>query len=272
MLSMYAKLFSRIAQSSLMEQTVPTRYCFMMLLAIADQNGDVIGTDIAIARSINLPADDFRSCIEALSQPDPDSNSQTFEGRRIIPSEHGRGYHIVNYLAYRAIKTNEEKREYMREYMRERRKSLKSNGVTDVNFCKNQLSDVTHTEGDGEGETEREEKPKKKRAAAAVLEIPEEWSPARKETIAEWIAYKIEKRSPYKPTGWKSFCREADKHTDAVFIPAIQQAMAKNWQGYRIEEPNLFSKPQAAPFSRNTGTTNETGWKNREFCEEDCPF
>ena len=144
MLSMYAKLFSRIAQSSLMEQTVPTRYCFMMLLAIADQNGDVIGTDIAIARSINLPADDFRSCIEALSQPDPDSNSQTFEGRRIIPSEHGRGYHIVNYLAYRAIKTNEEKREYMREYMRERRKSLKSNGVTDVNFCKNQLSDVTH--------------------------------------------------------------------------------------------------------------------------------
>ena len=28
----------------------------------------------------------------------------------------------------------------------------------------------------------------------------------------------------------------------------------------------------ATTFSRNTGTTNETGWKNREFCEEDCPF
>ena len=32
------------------------------------------------------------------------------------------------------------------------------------------------------------------------------------------------------------------------------------------------AKQPTLPFSRNTGTTNETGWKNREFCEEDCPF
>jgi len=92
---MYAKLFSRIAQSSLMEQNVETRYCFMMLLAIADIEGDVIGTDVAIARSINVPLAVFQSSINALMQPDPQSNSKVMDGRRIVNSENGRGLELV---------------------------------------------------------------------------------------------------------------------------------------------------------------------------------
>ena len=149
--SMYAKLFSRIAQSSLMEEDVEVRYCFMMLLAIADSTGDVIGTDIALARTVNLPLDTFRRCIAELMQPDPDSNSQVFEGRRIVSSENGRGYRVVNYITYRQIKTNDEKRAYMREYMQRRRKGLKANDVT---TCKTLLSDVTHSEAEGESEGE----------------------------------------------------------------------------------------------------------------------
>lgn len=149
--SMYAKLFSRIAQSSLMEEDVEVRYCFMMLLAIADSTGDVIGTDIALARTVNLPLDTFRRCIAELMEPDPDSNSQVFEGRRIVSSENGRGYRVVNYITYRQIKTNDEKRAYMREYMQRRRKGLKANDVTP---CKTLLSDVTHSESEGESEEE----------------------------------------------------------------------------------------------------------------------
>lgn len=146
---MYAKLFSRIAQSSLMEEDVEVRYCFMMLLAIADSTGDVIGTDIALARTVNLPLETFRRCIAELMQPDPDSNSQVFEGRRIVSSENGRGYRVVNYVTYRQIKTNDEKRAYMREYMQRRRKGLKD---SDVTLCKTVLSDVTHSEAEGESE------------------------------------------------------------------------------------------------------------------------
>ena len=158
MQSMYAKLFSRIAQSSLMEQDVATRYCFMMLLAISDPYGDVIGTDVAIARTVNLPLDTFKRCIADLMSPDPDSNSQAKDGRRIVESEAGRGYTIVNYLTYRAIKSEEEKKAYMREYMARRRKALKENDVTDVKICKNVLSDVTQSESelDTEKEVEKE--------------------------------------------------------------------------------------------------------------------
>ena len=169
---MYAKLFSRIAQSSLMEQNVETRYCFMMLLAIADIEGDIIGTDVAIARAINLPLERFKTSIEALMLPDADSNSQVLEGRRVVKSDNGRGYRIVNYKEYRAIKTTEEKRAYMRDYMRERRKSLSGKDVTAVKICKNVLSDVTHAEA--EAEAEAEVKAKRKPPAVAA-QSDDEW-------------------------------------------------------------------------------------------------
>jgi len=159
MLSMYAKLFSRIAQSSLMEQPVNVRYCFMMLLALCDVNGDVIGTDVAIARMVNLTTDDFKTCVAALMGPDPDSNSPIEDGRRVIMSPNGRGYHLVNYTAYRSIKTDEEKRAYMREYMRKRRNSQKINDVTDVNVCKTPLVKVTQAEGEVEAEVDSKESP-----------------------------------------------------------------------------------------------------------------
>ena len=157
MQSMYAKLFSRIAQSSLMEQDVATRYCFMMLLAISDPYGDVIGTDVAIARTVNLPLDTFKRCLADLMSPDPDSNSQAKDGRRIVESEAGRGYTIVNYLTYRAIKSEEEKKAYMREYMARRRKEQKGKDVTDVKICKNVLNDVTHAETEADTEAKAKE-------------------------------------------------------------------------------------------------------------------
>ena len=134
-----------------MEEDVEVRYCFMMLLAIADSTGDVIGTDIALARIVNLPLDAFRRCVVELMKPDSDSNSQVFDGRRIVLSENGRGYRVVNYVTYRQIKTNDEKRAYMREYMQRRRKVLKINDVTP---CKVLLSDVTHAEAEAEAEAE----------------------------------------------------------------------------------------------------------------------
>lgn len=150
---MYAKLFSRIAQSSLMEERVNTRYVFMMMLALSDRHGDVIGTDVAIARMINVPLDEFIEAIETLMLPDDDSNSHIEDGRRIIPSESGRGYKVVNYEAYRLMKSDDEKREYMREYMRNRRKVKGlARDVNRVNFCKTQSNDVTQAEAEAEAE------------------------------------------------------------------------------------------------------------------------
>lgn len=118
---MYAKLFSRITESSLMEESINVRYVFVMLLAIADPKAHVIGTDVAIARRINIPLEEFQLCVEALMRPDPNSNSEEEEGRRLVRSTGERGYRIVNYLTYRNFRDEEHRRDYMRGYMKDYR-------------------------------------------------------------------------------------------------------------------------------------------------------
>jgi len=191
---MYAKLFSRIAQSSLMEEKVTTRYVFMMMLALSDRHGEVIGTDVAIARMMNVPKNDFCESLKPLLEPDPDSNSPAEEGRRIIPSENGRGYKIVNYLNYRDIKSDDEKREYMREYMRQRRSKCKESeeNVKPVNPCKDLLNDVTHTEAEADTEVKAEEHKKT------------EITPARKST------------PPKAETPWPQSASERGGGMDAI--------------------------------------------------------
>lgn len=204
--AMYAKLFARIAQSSLMEQDVETRYCFMMLLAIADIEGEIIGTDIAISRSINLPLESFKKSVMALMEPDPDSNSQVMEGRRICASENGRGYRVVNYKEYRSIKTAEEKRIYMREYMRERRKK---EGCKTVSFCKNPLSHVTHAEA--EEETEAEEEPLRSRHAE--IKIKSGKAEYSEDFELFWNAYP---RKVGKGNAWNSWRKAGVKFADCA--------------------------------------------------------
>jgi hypothetical protein len=115
---MFAKLFSRITESSLMEEEIVVRYTFVMMLAICDPNGYVIGTDVAIARRLNMPLDVFQKSLEVLLSPDKDSNSKEEEGRRILVSDGERGYKLINYLTYRDMKDEEGRREYMRRYMK----------------------------------------------------------------------------------------------------------------------------------------------------------
>ncbi len=133
---MYAKLFSRITESSLMEESVNVRYVFIMLLAIADPEGVVIGTDVAVSRRLNIPLQEFKNCVEILSKPDANSNSAKHDGKRLIPNDGERGYLIVNYTTYRGIRDEEERRAYMREYMRRRRNGCEDEDVAPVNSGK----------------------------------------------------------------------------------------------------------------------------------------
>lgn len=118
---MYGKLFARITESSLMEESIPVRYTFAFMIAIADPAGYVIGTDVAIARRLNMPLKDFQDCLAVLLAPDSSSNSKEEDGRRVVPSDGERGYFLVNYGVYRDMKDQKDKRTYMRDYMRDYR-------------------------------------------------------------------------------------------------------------------------------------------------------
>ena len=158
---MYSKLYSRITESSLMEEPINVRYTFVLMLAIADPEGYVIGTNIAIARRLNMSLSEFEACLEVLMTPDANSNSKDFEGRRVVASDSERGYRIVNFVAYRDMKNPQDRREYMRDYMRRRRD--KTNGRTEVvdshkltdtvnsvNVSKQNLAQLRDGDGDGD--------------------------------------------------------------------------------------------------------------------------
>lgn len=112
-----------------MEEDILTRYTFVILLAIADPNGYVIGTDIAIARRLNISLKEFNKARDILMAPDPNSNSKSEDGKRLIPSDGERGYKIVNYLTYKDLRDENHRREYMREYMKKYMRE-KRNGKT----------------------------------------------------------------------------------------------------------------------------------------------
>ena len=153
---MYAKLFSRITESSLMEESIPTRYVFVMMLAIADPEGYVIGTDVALARRLNIALAEFRRAVARLTAPDPDSNSPAEDGRRLLPSDGERGYKLVNFLHYRSMRDEDGRREYMREYMAVYRKTGKpvNSESLQVNSRKPCKPPLAQAEGDEEGEGE----------------------------------------------------------------------------------------------------------------------
>lgn len=127
-----------------MEESIEVRYTFVLLLAICDPTGHVIGTDVAIARRLNMPVSDFQRCIEELKKPDPHSNSKEEDGKRVIESDGERGYLLVNYLTYREMKDEEQRRDYMREYMRKYRNPK---GVAAVNSGKPKLTQAEVEEG-----------------------------------------------------------------------------------------------------------------------------
>lgn len=121
---MYAKIFAQIYDGTLCTnhpwQALVT---FQQLLVLADQDGSVDMTARAISRRTGIPIEIIELGIAELLKPDPESRTPEEEGRRIIPLVSGRdwGWKVVNYVAYRNLKREEDRREYHRRYYQQKR-------------------------------------------------------------------------------------------------------------------------------------------------------
>lgn len=99
-----AKIYARVSESSLMSAPVPARYVFLVMVAIADVKGRVIGTDERICARLAVSPDEFTAALEVLTAPDENSSSKLHEGRRLVRMDEPRGFKIVNYAAYQGRK------------------------------------------------------------------------------------------------------------------------------------------------------------------------
>lgn len=124
---MFGKIFTQIFDSSLADNP-QSRWVFMDMLVLADQNGVVDMTREAISRRTNVPIKIIRTAIKELESSDPRSRSSEFQGVRLKRLDEHRdwGWVIVNYQKYRAIANAEAYREVNREKVQAIRDRSKS--------------------------------------------------------------------------------------------------------------------------------------------------
>jgi hypothetical protein len=149
---MFAKVFSQILESSLAED-FRVRLVFEDFLKLCDLNGVVDMTPEAIARRTNVPLEIVLAGIEALERPDPKSRTPDAEGRRLVRLDDHRewGWMIVNHAHYRAIASEEQRREKTAARVRVfREKNALKRDVTLGNACNAMQKQRQDTEANAE--------------------------------------------------------------------------------------------------------------------------
>jgi hypothetical protein len=102
---------------------------------------------------------DLDICIQALKkfqEPDPDSRTMEYEGRRIERVDGG--YLILNYTKYRQLRDESQRRDYARQYMAERRERARKESLTPVNTLLTPVNTCEPQLAQAEAEAEAEAK------------------------------------------------------------------------------------------------------------------
>jgi uncharacterized phage protein (TIGR02220 family) len=126
---MYGKLFSSLYQGTLRGRSDEI-LVFTNLLAHADQHGNVDKHWKAISDETGLSKERVEAAITTLEAPDAESRSPELDGRRITRLDDHRawGWHIVNHGKYRAIRSEDDRREQNRQaQQRWRNKQISNN-------------------------------------------------------------------------------------------------------------------------------------------------
>lgn len=113
-MKLYARLFTKILYSSLMQEDIETRFLFITCMLLANDDGVIDMPLSALARSANMPLEMTGRALQRLVQPDPDSGCRDEEGRRLVPLDPdrpARGWRIPSWSEYKDVLTAEHERE-----------------------------------------------------------------------------------------------------------------------------------------------------------------
>ena len=117
---------------------------------MSNKNGFVFGSIPGLANRARVSVEAARTAMHKFQQPDPDSRTKDFEGRRI--EEVDGGWRLLNYSKHRAIRDEEERRDYMKNLMRQKRAVSKT---VDVSRGEPPLSNVL-AQAEAEAEAEKQ--------------------------------------------------------------------------------------------------------------------
>jgi hypothetical protein len=118
-MSGFTKLDSEILTSTIWAESLPTKVVWITVLAMMDKRSEVHGSIPGIARIAGVEVEDCRIAIQKFLDPDKDSRSHEFEGRRL--REIDGGWFVLNGDKYRKKYSMEWRREQDAFRARERR-------------------------------------------------------------------------------------------------------------------------------------------------------
>jgi hypothetical protein len=216
---MYVKLFASIYQGTLRGKS----HCLLVftnLLAHCDKAGEVDVHPRAIADEVGLTVEEVNAALAELEAPDPESRSPEENGCRIMRLDEHRawGWRVVNYIKYRAIRDEADRREQNRRAQaawRERHKEHKQSKPASAAVSRDK-PESAQAEAEGEAK-EREEvvergvqrgeiAPARKRAV-----VPSCPSEVEQQVWSDWLALRKAKKAPVTETVVRSAIAEAAK-------------------------------------------------------------
>lgn len=115
----YTPVFRDFLTSSMWATDPATRCVWLWFLLMADPEGFVVGTVPGVAQQAGVTLEQAERAIALLESPDPYSSTPDLEGRRIVKVP--RGWHIVNFVAYRERSKVEAEKARKRNWARNKR-------------------------------------------------------------------------------------------------------------------------------------------------------
>lgn len=224
---MYAKLFTSIYQGTLRGNSHGL-LVFTNLLAHADKDGVVDIHPKAIAEEVGLSIDEVRASLLVLESPDDESRSPEEQGRRIIRMDEHRawGWQVVNYVKYRAIRNEDDRREQNRIAQEKWREKNKPSSAK-VSQAKQQSA---HTEAEADTKAEAEKKNTKRVPRLTVEDLVS--AGVDENHARDWMEIRRLKKQPLTQTAWAAVKAESEKA--GLTIPqAIEAAAANGWGGFK---------------------------------------
>lgn len=183
---MYAKLFESLTDSTVWALPHHVRVVWVTIMAKADRTGYLAMSVYMLARASNVTLSECEEALALFMAPDPHSRTKDHEGRRLIPGPDG--WQVVNYVKYRNMRSEEERREYRAEWMRNHRQQQKREQPV------NRVNESVHK---AEAEAEAEPKAKKEKRPKTCADVDAFWAAEKLhgQAVAFW--------DHFESNGWK---------------------------------------------------------------------
>lgn len=226
-MSGFVKLYGSILGSSIWSESLPTRIVWITLLALADERGRVEASVGGLARLANVTRGQCVTALETLSSPDPDSKSPEFEGRRI--EKVSGGWCVLNYLAYRGLRSPKQVAEAKRKAEwreRTRDRTGTERDATGQNGTSPEIRTEVDVDVDVETTTTRSKASARKRARPSngVVAVPPD---ALSSWVARLAAVWAADVGPVKHGQLGSLLKATvDKHGETIVARAMQLYIA----------------------------------------------